>query len=77
MSAETLERLRAAIEAHIHDEQPGHHPLAWLLATNTLDVSTGDADGYRFDTDGNIYTTMGLAHAYLHTLDREATNDDD
>ena len=76
MSTETLERLRAAIEAHIHDEQPGH-PLAWLLATNTLDVSTGDADGYRFDTDGNIYTTMGLAHAYLHNLDREATNDDD
>ena len=47
MSAETLERLRAAIEAHIHDEQPGHHPLAW-----------------------------GLAHAYLHNLDREADNDD-
>ena len=46
MSAETLERLRAAIETHTH------------LANRT---------GYA--------TTVGLAHAYLHNLNREATND--
>lgn len=66
MSAETLERLRQALEAHIADES-GQIVGAWLVLaeTQTLeDVEAGEAS-YWAESQGSVFTLMGLAKCWM------------
>lgn len=66
MSAETLERLRQAVEAHIADES-GEIVGAWLVLaeTQTLEEVEAGVSSYWSESHGSLFTHMGLAKCWL------------
>ena len=66
MSAETLERLRQAVEAHIADES-GQIVGAWIVLAETQTLENMDAkvSSYWSESFGNFFTHIGLAKCWL------------
>lgn len=66
MSAETLERLRQALEAHVADET-GDIVTSWMVLaeTTTLDEMAKNAGAFYVEQRGNVFSLQGIAAIWL------------
>lgn len=66
MSAETLERLRQSLEAHVADET-GDIVTSWMVLaeTTTLDEMAKNTGAFYVEQRGNVFSLQGIAAIWL------------